>query len=92
MKYSLAEIDIMRRAIEIIEYYNNRFKCVSFREPKETTVEAKLRTLMLNGTLPSELIERVNLLMVDKLANQGYHTQWGEWLNEYESDGDKKIG
>ncbi len=89
MKYSLPEIDIMRRAIEIIEYYQS---VPHRREVKETTVEAKLRTLMLNGTTPQELIERVNLLMVDKLANQGYHTQWWEWLNEYESDGDKKIG
>jgi hypothetical protein len=90
MKYSLAEIDIMRRAIEVIEYYRG----MPHREPKDHVIEAHLRTLMLNGTQPQELIDRVKLLLIGK-GNQAYHSIWWEWLNEYETERDvenKKIG
>jgi len=57
-KYSLTEIDAMRRAVrDLGTYWQFSSNGASGSPPKDDVVEQQLRTHMQNGTEPSELTE-----------------------------------
>jgi hypothetical protein len=63
-KYSLGEIDRMRRCVHelSIEYMMDGPKVSCFRLPADAKVEERLRTYLIAGTSPEELEDAVQKL------------------------------
>lgn len=67
-KYSISEIDQMRRALEALASYRHQ---VFHPAERAAAVEDRLRTHMLNGTDPEELEEEAQRWMIQCARDSG---------------------